>query len=58
MTLIVTDARDFTARVTRMVAIPKSVAVSVTEGVGAADAPASTPGVEVSIRQARLLATR
>ena len=51
VTLIVTDARDFTARVTRMVAIPKSVAVSVTEGVGAADAPASTPGVEVSINE-------
>ncbi len=51
VTLIVTDARDFTARVSRMVAIPKSVAVSVAESVGTTDAPASTPGVEVSINE-------
>ncbi len=51
VTLIVTDARNLTARVTRIVAIPKSVAVSVAESVGATDAPALIPGVEVSISE-------
>jgi hypothetical protein len=49
VTLIVTDARGLTARVIRTVSVPKSVAVSIAEAVGATDAPASAPGVEVPI---------